>query len=204
MNRIPGASGPAHDAELVERVKNGQTEAFNELVLRYQDRLFNTCWRICGNLEDARDLTQQAFIKAYEALPSFRRESAFYTWIYRVAVNLALSHRRSSARHRTVSIEQALQGSQAETFARSDRTAETGADESAAESDMLRKVAGALHTLEDDDRAVVVLRDIEGLDYREISLILEIPSGTVKSRLHRARLALRAALIPGGNPDRGH
>ncbi|MDO8631840.1 MAG: sigma-70 family RNA polymerase sigma factor, partial [Phycisphaerales bacterium] len=86
------------DRELVRRVKSGQTEAYGELVRRYQDRVFNTCWRICGHLEDARDLTQEAFLKAFESLDAFRQESGFYTWIFRVAVNLSLSHRRSAGR----------------------------------------------------------------------------------------------------------
>src|SRR3989304_4475993 len=82
------------DGELVERVQRGQTEAYGELVRRYQDRVFNACWRICGHLEDARDLTQEAFLKAFEGLGSFRQQSGFYTWIFRVAVNLSLSPRR--------------------------------------------------------------------------------------------------------------
>jgi len=202
MNRHPFAAGSVDDAELVERVKNGQTEAFNELVLRYQDRLFNTCWRICGHLEDARDLTQQAFLKAYESLGGFRHQSAFYTWIFRVAVNLALSHRRSAARHRAVSLDHVdQQGTQAAALARFEQTAVDDAAQRSETVELHGVVARALQSLCDDDRAVIVLRDVEGFDYREIALILDVPAGTVKSRLHRARLALRAAVTPAMTPE---
>jgi RNA polymerase sigma-70 factor (ECF subfamily) len=192
MNRHPLATGSVEDAELVERVNNGHPEAFNELVLRYQDRLFNTCWRICGHLEDARDLTQQAFLKAYESLPSFRHQSGFYTWIYRVAVNLALSHRRSAARHRPVSIDQA--GTQAEALAKVERGPRACDSDRAGDVDLQGAVAHALQSLSEDDRTIIVLRDVEGFDYREIAVILQVPAGTVKSRLHRARMALRTAV----------
>jgi RNA polymerase sigma-70 factor (ECF subfamily) len=197
MNRHPLATGSVEDAELVERVKSGHPEAFGELVLRYQDRLFNTCWRICGHMEDARDITQQAFLRAYEALPGFRHESGFYTWIYRVAVNLALSHRRSAARHRLASLDGSPQsGTQAENLTRDRITAADAAERSADTADLQRAVAHALQELPEDDRAVLVLRDIEGFDYQEIAGILEVPTGTVKSRLHRARMALREAVAP--------
>jgi RNA polymerase sigma-70 factor (ECF subfamily) len=188
------AGTSVEDAELIERVANGQAEAFADLVHRYQDRLFNTCWRICGHLEDARDLTQEAFLKAYENLATFRYQSSFYTWIYRVAVNLALSHRRSAGRRKMPSIDQLNgKGTQAEGLAR-----RTGKDDPPDESqpDLQAAVVHALQALDDEHRAVVVLRDIEGFDYSEIGAILDIPPGTVKSRLHRARMALRDAIAP--------
>lgn len=201
MNRHPLATGSVEDAELVERVKSGHTEAFGELVLRYQDRIFNTCWRICGHLEDARDITQQAFLRAYEALPGFRHESGFYTWIYRVAVNLALSHRRSAARRRTISLDGSPQsGTQAESLTRERVTAADATERRTATADLQRAVAHALQELSEDDRAVLVLRDIEEFDYQEIAAILEVPTGTVKSRLHRARMALREAIAPSNAP----
>ncbi len=197
------------DRELVRRVKSGQTEAYGELVRRYQDRVFNTCWRICGHLEDARDLTQDAFLKAFESLDAFRQESGFYTWIFRVAVNLSLSHRRSAGRRRMASLEgiAAAGGTQAEELARRVRRSE-GDDPSPAASDaeLQARIAHALSAaggLDDEHRAVVVLRDIEGFDYRQIAAILDIPPGTVKSRLHRARMALREAMTPARTPKPG-
>ena len=187
---------PIEDVELIERVKAGQTEAYGKLVRKYQDRVFNTCWRICGHLEDARDLTQEAFLKAFEGVGSFRKQSGFYTWLCRIAVNLALSSRRSAKTRRTLSLEHGA-GTQAEELARHVGKA-SGVDPQDAVSDAELQgcVARALQTLDDDHRAVVVLRDIEGIDYREIGEILEIPPGTVKSRLHRARMTLREAILP--------
>jgi RNA polymerase sigma-70 factor (ECF subfamily) len=187
------------EAELVEKVKAGHTEAYGELVRRYEDRVFNTCWRICGHLEDARDLTQDAFVKGFENISTFRHESGFYTWIFRVAVNLALSHRRKGIRRRAVLLEQAggAEGTQAESLAgRVGRDAGDDPARTASDGELQGLVARALQGLDDDQRAVVVLRDIEGLDYHEIGVILEIPPGTVRSRLHRARMALREAVLP--------
>jgi RNA polymerase sigma-70 factor (ECF subfamily) len=192
---------PLEDAALIEKVKAGQSEAYGVLVRKYQDRVFNACWRICGHLEDARDLTQEAFLKAFEQLGGFRHQSGFYTWVFRVAVNLALTHRRNTKRRRTVSFEEGsgggVAGTQAAGLAKSAGRATTGDSAHAAGETELRScVVRALQDLDDDHRAVVVLRDIEGLDYREISEILEIPAGTVKSRLHRARMTLSSAIQP--------
>jgi len=187
------------DAQLIQRIMAGHTEAYGELVRKYQDRVFNTCWRICGHLEDARDLTQEAFLRAFENLRTFRRSSGFYTWIFRVAVNLTLSHRRNMLRKRTTSLDQAWEtsGTQAAALAwRAGRQTE-GDDppQAASDAELHGRVVRALQELDDDHRAVVVLRDIEGLDYREIGEVLDIPAGTVKSRLHRARMALRQAVL---------
>jgi len=187
------------DVELVERAKAGQPEAFARLVRRYQDRLFNTCWRICGHYDDALDVTQEAFAKAYENLHAFRQQSAFYSWLFRVAVNLALSHRRSAARRRTVSLDttDSASGTQAERLVQRmrDETCETP-DHAARQAEALSLVARALQELDDEHRTVVVLRDMEGFDYQQIGQMLDIPPGTVKSRLHRARMAIRAAIAP--------
>ena len=198
----PGESGggsrpvPLEDLELVEKVKAGETEAYAGLVHKYQDRVFNACWRICGHMEDARDLTQEAFLKALEGIAGFRQQSGFYTWVFRVAVNLALSHRRKAGTRRAVSLDQGgATGTQAEDLAR--RVRGSPGDDPAArasEAELQGQVARALQALDDDHRAVVVLRDIEGFGYHEIGEILDIPTGTVKSRLYRARMALRVAI----------
>ena len=193
----PSQQGTTEELEILRRVRDGQSEAFGALILRYQDRVFNTCWRICGNLEDARDLAQETFLKAYERLDSFKQESGFYTWLFRIAVNLAISFRRSSARRRQVPLEIGSEGTQADALAQ--RSAQDAARRSAdptADVALQRLVVRALQELDEDYRAVVVLREIEGFDYREIGEILDIPPGTVKSRLHRAREALRKAVEP--------
>lgn len=187
------------DAELVAKVQDGHVEAYGELVRKYVDRVYNTCWRICGHLEDARDLTQETFLKGFENIAQFKHQSAFYTWIFRVAVNLALSHRRSNSRRQTVSLDQACgaEDTQAQALARTVAAAEDPPpDCQLSDRELHGTVAAALWALDDDHRAVVVLRDIEGLDYLDISVVLGIPTGTVKSRLHRARTALRKAIEP--------
>lgn len=192
------------DDDLVERVQRGETEVYGDLVRKYQDRLFNTCWRICGHLEDARDLTQEAFLKAFENLDRFHRKSGFYTWLFRVAVNLALSHRRAGRRRRTTSLDQGTGpgGTQAESLAKRVRhTDDNDPATATGDAELQGAVVRALQALDDDHRAVVVLRDIEGLDYRQIGEILEIPPGTVRSRLHRARTTLRSAIIPSHAPE---
>jgi RNA polymerase sigma-70 factor (ECF subfamily) len=182
------------DLELVEKVKAGNAEAFGELVVKYQDRVFNTCWRICGNLEDARDLTQEAFLKVFRGLSAFRQESGFYTWLFRVAVNLALSQRRRVKTRREVPLPDAAgeHSSQAQHLSRK-MSPSSGHDpsQSAVHAELMSQVVRAVQLLEESDRAVIVLRDIEGFDYHEIGQVLEIPPGTVRSRLHRARTELR-------------
>lgn len=190
---------PFEDAELVARVQGGETTAYGALVLKYQDRIFNTCWRICGHLEDARDLTQDAFVKALEGIASFRQESGFYTWVFRVAVNLALSHRRKGKTRQALSIDHApgADGTQAEQLAKRIQDVRAGAPEAGLSGGELQsRLVAAMAALDDDHRAMVVLRDIEGFDYAEIGEILGVPPGTVKSRLHRARMQLREALAP--------
>ena len=198
-DRVTAGDDSLDDVELVERARDGQPAAYAQLVRKYEHRVFNTCWRICGHHEDARDVTQEAFIKAYENLHTFRRQSAFYTWLFRVAVNLALSHRRSSARRRTVSLDEtaASSGTQADRLIRRMKDEPVNdRQESERQARAQALITQALHTLDDDHRAVIVLRDIEGFDYGRIGEMLEIPTGTVKSRLHRARLTLRAAIAP--------
>lgn len=197
-------SASLEDAALIQSIRNGRTEAYGKLVQKYQDRVFNTCWRICGHLEDARDLTQEAFLKCFEHLPGFRHQCAFYTWIFRVAVNLALSHRRNLKRRDTVSLEEGFDWtySQAGSLARRVHSpVEHSPSDVASRAELHGRVIRALQALDDDHRAVVVLRDVEGFDYREIAEILEIPAGTVKSRLHRARESVAQALRSTVFPD---
>jgi RNA polymerase sigma-70 factor (ECF subfamily) len=198
-----GQAATLTDRELVERVKHGWTEAFGLLVRRYQDRVFNACWRICGNLEDARDLTQDAFLRVFENLSSFRHESGFFTWLFRVAVNLSISHRRKT-RLRPVAASAVgfgFEGTQADELAqRAGRWAGPAAEDTVGQAELAARALRALQALDEDHRAVVVLRDLEGLDYAQIGQILEIPVGTVRSRLHRARMELRRMVLPTVKP----
>lgn len=187
------------DAVLVRQVQAGEVHAFTELVRKYQDRVYNACRRICGDAEDAADMTQEAFMRAFESLEDFRGKSAFFTWIFRIAVNLAISHRRKARTRSTVSLDDAgpRDADDAAGLARivPDVAAPNPAD-AVPRAEMHAEVARALGALEPDHRAVLVLRDVEGLDYQEIADVLELPVGTVKSRIYRARLALRARLEP--------
>ena len=201
-SRPPGEPEP-DDLSTVQRVQAGDMAAFAELVSKYQDRVFNTCWRICGHLEDARDLTQEAFLKALKSIGSFRAQSGFYTWLFRIAVNLAVSHRRREDYRTARSLDSGGDG-----MASAGVTTPSAlrlvvpqeADANMERREIHSRVVNAIQALDADQRAVVVLRDIEGMDYRQIGELLEIAPGTVKSRLHRARSALRKSLAPVIDP----
>ncbi len=195
---------PIEEAVLVEQARSGDMSAFSRLVAKYQDRILNTCWRISGNIEDAQDLTQDAFLHALEAIDSFRHKAGFYTWLFRIAVNLSISHRRKAAR----AIKLSLHGPDgqwrgdhpgARLHGRASRDPQDPpARMSARETERL--IVEGLDQLDDDHRAVVVLRDIESFDYQQIAETLDVPIGTVKSRLHRARMELRERLKPIVSP----
>ena len=176
---------PSEDLAIVDKVKAGRTEAFGELVLKYQDRVFNACWRICGHLDDARDFTQEAFVRALENIDSFRAQSGFYTWIFRIAVNLALSGRRKAATRKMASLDQIAEASgtqAAELVAWKNDTDVRGTMETGDDPDARQAIIRALNSLDEDHRAVIVLRDIEGMNYNDVGEILDIPAGTVRSR----------------------
>lgn len=181
------------DAELVQRAQRGVPAAFAELVSRYQDRVFNTCYRMCHNHADAADLTQSTFLKALEALPGFRGRSSFFTWLFRIAVNLTLSHRRAQGRRATLSLSRAAGDGQApEAVIAADQDREVSRP--AEQRELRQQVEWALAQLDEAFRAAVVLKDIEDMDYASIAEILQVPVGTVKSRIHRGRLMLRELL----------
>ena len=178
------------DRELVEKWRRGELEAFAALVRRHQRRVFGLLLRMLGNREEAEDAAQDTFLNLHRHGHRFRFESRFSTFVYRVAVNAALNRRRSLGRRR----------SQAEAFSEVVSVGQLGptaeADpETALIGDRLRaRLASELFALPEALRAPVILFDIEGLSYGEISEVLEVAEGTVKSRIHRARQALRARL----------
>ena len=176
-------AGP-DDATLVERSRAGEPAAFGELVTRYQDRLYNTLVRVCGDAEEARDVTQEAFVQAFVKLDSFRGNSAFYTWLYRIAQNTAISRRRR--RKPTSSLDEAREAAGVEP-ADPDARPEANLER----EEQAIQVRAALATLSEEHRSVLVLREIEGYDYETIGEMLEVPVGTVRSRLHRARMQLK-------------
>ncbi len=167
---------------------------FGEIVQRHEGRLYNTIYRLVGSAEDARDLLQDTFVKAYENLKTFRGGSSLYTWLFRIAVNTSLSHRR-----RRKWVQMSAPPGDEDNPNPGNAVADTAAANPAdrlitAETEVL--VQEAINGLDDEHRTVVVLRDIQHCDYRQIAEILEVPPGTVKSRLHRARMMLRDKLQP--------
>ncbi len=182
------------DAVLADRARAGDVRAYGELVVRFQDRIYNACRRICGHHEDARDLTQETFLRAYRSLERFEHKSAFGTWLFRIAMNLAFSHRKKPALRLVRSLDDGAEGRGGSA---ADRIvdARRGRPSDAAEVKEARcRVSEALESLDEHHRAVLVLRDIEGFDYERIAEILDIARGTVKSRVFRARAALKEVL----------
>ncbi|MCI0684097.1 MAG: sigma-70 family RNA polymerase sigma factor [Gemmataceae bacterium] len=179
------------DHRLVTASLAGDTRAFEALVIRYQDRLFNTVFRLVDNAEDARDVVQEAFLSAYQSLGSFKGDSLFFTWLYRIAINSAISMKRKQ--RAVVRLASGLEsGTLAEPADPSESTRPGRALEMAEEE---RRVHEALARLSAEHRAVLVLKDMEGRKYEEIAELLDVPIGTVRSRLHRARLDLRDILL---------
>lgn len=182
-------NGRDDEPELIEACLRGDTSAYGVLVRRYQDRLYPTLLRLTGQAEDAQDLLQDAFLQAFRKLRRFHGESSFYTWLYRIAVNLALSERRR--RRPIVGWEPSAPGSDSRTV---DLVDESDPSAPLERDEIHASVQAALNHLAPDHRAVVVLKDLDGLRYEEIAEILKIPVGTVRSRLHRARSELRQRL----------
>jgi len=179
----------AEDSRLIEECLKGRAEAFADLVRKYQDRLYNTVYRIVGNAEDARDLVQDSFVQAYRSLDRFHGDAAFYTWLYRIAVNAAISHKR---RHRvTVPFDS---GREQGGFEPADDSANSEPSGRMEQDERDRQVREALDGLPAEYRAVLVLKEIDGQKYEAIAQALNCPIGTVRSRLHRARLELRDRL----------
>ncbi len=175
------------DAQLIDATLAGESAAFGQLVRRYQDRLFNTMVHVVGGREDALDVVQDAFVQAFVKLESFQRTAAFYTWLYRIAFNVAATQRRR--RRPTLSVEQARNEGGEEPV-----DAGAGPVERVEREECRRQVRAAIGTLSEAHRDVLVLREIDGCCYETIADILELPVGTVRSRLHRARMQLRDQL----------
>jgi RNA polymerase sigma-70 factor (ECF subfamily) len=178
----------ASDQLLVDRVKNGDKHAFDLLVLKYQHRIIKLIMRYVRDPSEAMDVSQEAFIKAYRAIPKFRGESAFYTWMYRIAINTAKNH-LVAARRRP--LEYASEISEPEEFDWHSNLQNQDSPESQAMGDDLREaVERTIASLPDDLRIAISLRELDGLSYDEIAQVMECPVGTVRSRIFRAREAL--------------
>jgi RNA polymerase sigma-70 factor (ECF subfamily) len=182
-------SADASDLSLVRRVQRGDKGAFDALVLKYQHKLVKLVMRYVRNPAEAEDIAQEAFIKAYRALPQFRGESAFYTWLYRIAINTAKNAVVSRDRN---PVEYDLdRGNTDESYDMQGRMKDSETPEGLVLTDEIRStVNAAIDSLPDDLRTAIVLRELEGLSYEEIAEAMACPVGTVRSRIFRAREAI--------------
>ena len=187
-------SSQSSDKKLVRRVQKGDKGAFDLLVLKYQHKIVNLVMRYVRDPEVALDITQEAFIKAYRALPRFRGDSAFYTWMYRIAVNTAKNH-LAAQRRRPLDVELDLQDP--EQYDLHARLKETDTPEGVTLSNELKEtVERAIAALPEDLRTAIILRELDGMSYEEIAQTMECPVGTVRSRIFRARDAIAKKIGP--------
>jgi RNA polymerase sigma-70 factor (ECF subfamily) len=189
------------DQQTLAQLRRGNWSAMEQLVGRYQDRLYVTVLRMVNHPDDAADLVQETFVRAMQGLARFEGKSTLYTWLFRIAVNLALSHRRAHQIRASVSLEAEREedegrvNRQAAGLRR--QLAQETEDDPAVSAERkieYERLMAALAVLDPEFRAVIVLRDVEECDYEQMAAILEVPVGTIKSRLFRARTALREAL----------
>ena len=191
------------DQQLVERVQRGDKHAFDLLVSKYQRKLGRLISRFVRDPAEAEDVTQDAFIKAYRALPSFRGDSAFYTWLYRIGINTAKNYLVAQGRRAPTSTD--FDADEAEGFEDADQLRDINTPESLLQSKQIGEtVNAAIESLPEELRTAIVLREIEGLSYEEIAEAMNCPIGTVRSRIFRAREAVAAKLRPllDTSPDR--
>jgi len=186
------------DAMLVERCRRGDSAAMERLILKYQNRIYNIILKMCANPDDAAELTQETFVKIIEKIDKFEGRSGFYTWAFRIAVNLTLNYCQRSVRlgYRSLDADDSEHSRQAKAQLKQFLSDDSSPDPAAvAESrDLCEIVVKALMKLEEAHRAVVVLRDIEGMSYAQIAKVIDVEVGTVKSRLSRARSNLKEIL----------
>ena len=182
------------DQQLVEKVQAGDKKAFNLLVLKYQNRVTNIIARYVKNSGDVPDVAQEAFIKAYRALPNFRGDSAFYTWLYRIAVNSAKNYLVSQSRKPPAND---VDAQEAEFYDGAEALREIASPESKLLTKEIETVLlRAIDRLPDELRMAITFREMEGMSYEEIAAIMECPVGTVRSRIFRARESIDAVIAP--------
>lgn len=187
--------GQIEDIGLVERCRQGISDAFDELVLEYQKKVFNVAYRLLNNYDEANDIAQEVFVRAYKNIGGFRKESSIFTWLYRITVNLSMNRLKvlNRERKRLNSLDDPVSTEEGEVKKEISANGPLPSDilVQKERSELIQK---ALISLDDEFRIILVLRDIEGLSYEEIARILKINVGTVKSRLHRGRMMLKDKL----------
>src|SRR3989304_6139221 len=177
------------DNILIDKVKNGDKEAFSKLVRRYQDKIFNAAYRLSGNWHNASDVVQKTFILAYQNIVGFKGESTFSTWLFRIAFNQGISFKREQASHRVISFYS--DSDEDSMNINEPASSDNSPTESMEMNEKQKIIRNGISELNEDDRKVIILKDIEGNSYKEIAEILGINVVTVRTRLHRARLRLK-------------
>ncbi len=178
---------------LLAKAKAGDVTAFEELIDAYQKKVFNLAFRIIGNCDDAADLAQETFVRIFKAISNFKEQSSFSTWVYRITTNVCLDEIRRRKNRTVLSLDEDIHTDDGD-MKRQVESDELRPDEAAEREEVCRIVNKAISMLPEDQRLVITLRDIDGISYEEIAKIVDCPSGTVKSRINRARLALKNLL----------
>ncbi|MDQ2985755.1 MAG: sigma-70 family RNA polymerase sigma factor [Armatimonadota bacterium] len=185
-NRIPS------DIALIERAQRGDRDAVDQLVLKYQARAYQFAYRLTGNPDDASDLVAEAFVRVYTALPRFRKDSQFTTWLFRIVTNCFLDQKKKQSRRPTTQLDDA----RIDPDAHSTIVDQESPIESSERAEREQVMQSAIEELPESQRAMIVMFHVENLSYEDIAGAMDMPIGTVKSRLNRARLALREILEP--------
>jgi RNA polymerase sigma-70 factor (ECF subfamily) len=187
--------GEVPDFDLVERASRGDHDAFGELVRRYQQRVYTIAYGICHNQQDALDVSQEVFIKIHKKLKGFRRASSFYTWLYRITANVAIDSQRRKKKVATVDFDERILD-EAPPEARTADNKKSDPRNALERKEIHAAILKAIETLPEEQRAVVVLRELENLSYKEIAKAMNCSLGTVMSRLHYGRKKLQEILLP--------
>ena len=185
------------DAKWVKQAQKGDSTAFEQLVLAHQNQIYRLCFRMVGNAEDAADMVQEAFLKAWRNLERFQGDAAFSTWLYRLASNCCLDFLRSQKRRPTVSMTSEDEEGEEQTVEVADNSATP--EETLLQKEEQREIAQAMASLDEEQRQILTLRVVNDLSYTEIAELLTIKEGTVKSRIARARENLRKKLLQTRN-----
>lgn len=182
-----------NERDLIKRAKSGDVEAFEQLILGCEKKVFNIAYRMIGNYDDANELAQEVFLKAFRSIKNFKGDCLFSTWIYRVTANVCLDELRRRKKKTVISLDEDIELKDGEVKRQIPDDAPTPDIE--AESNVIKNIVNeSIRQLPDDYRNMIVLRDIQGFSYDEISKIVNCPEGTVKSRINRARQALKKIL----------
>jgi RNA polymerase sigma-70 factor (ECF subfamily) len=192
----------ARATDLLKRAQAGDRSAYGQLVVLYQDRMYNAVLRMVGDRDEASELTQEAFTRGLENLGSFRGDAGAYTWLFRIAINLTISQLRKTRRHRVFSLDrprgngshESADSQAASLIDRVRKISSVQPDAAIEQRERAEQVVAALGRIDPDYRAVLVMRDVEGFDYQQMADVLGLALGTLKSRLFRARVALRDQL----------